>query len=67
MMFDSILSGVIEFLIDVLCHRVGEIVLRVLSLGHLSDKFFYKYTFFTNFVGAFTIVILGVVIWLFIH
>ena len=67
MMLDSLFSAVIDFLLHVLCYRIGEIVLRVFSLGHLSKRFFDKYTYFTILVGALSIVILGYVIWLLIH
>lgn len=66
-MLDSLFSSIFEFLIDVLCYRTGEIVLRVLSFGHLSKKFFDEYTFFTIFVGALSIVLLGTAIWLLIR
>ena len=66
-MLDSLFSSIFEFLIDVLCYRMGEIVLRVLSFGYLNKKFFDEYTFFTIFVGALSIVILGTAIWLLIR
>lgn len=61
-MFDALLNAFVDFVVHVLCYRLGEIVLRVTSLGRLNKQFFNKYTYFTIFVGALSIAIVAIVV-----
>jgi hypothetical protein len=60
---DSLISAFVDFLLHVLCYRVGEVVLRALSLGYLGKEFFDRYTYFTILVGACSMVSLAIMVW----